>query len=311
MIPTHTEAGGKCKVSAFVTGARRHRHFAYLQPTSLEEAWALMTEHEGARLIAGGTDVMTGLKDGALRPSALISLRGIPELTGIEVNNQGARIGAMTTITEIVESQALAERYPVLVEGARCLGSLQVRNVATVGGNLGNASPCADTAPPLLVLDAAVRLRSAASARDVPLAEFFVGPGATALAPGEILTDILIPVPPAGARATFMNRGRVKLDITKVSVAVLLALEGKTCRLARVAAGSVGPTPLRLPAVEAILTGAALTDDRVAAAREAAAQAVVPITDIRSTEDYRRELTGVLLQRAIQALRTSNTGGAA
>ncbi|MFQ5844440.1 MAG: FAD binding domain-containing protein, partial [Planctomycetota bacterium] len=182
------------------------------------------------------------------------------------------------------------------------LGSPQIRNVATVGGNLCRAAPGADLAPPLLVHEARVRLRGAAGSRDLPLEEFMLGPGETCLGPGEVLGAVLLDPPPAGARTVFLKKGRVRMDLSLVSVAVLLELEGKRCRRARVAAGSVAPTPLRLRRVEALLEGRPITPAVAAEARAAAAAEVAPITDVRATESYRRRIAGVFVERALSRL---------
>jgi carbon-monoxide dehydrogenase medium subunit len=208
----------------------------------------------------------------------------------------------MTRIVELVEHRALRERYPVLVEAALRLGSPQIRNVATVGGNLCNASPCADTATPLLVLEARVRLRGPAGERELPLEQLFLGAGETALAPGELLAEIVLLPPGPTARATFKKKGRVRMDLALASATVLVELDGAVCRRARVAAGSVAPTPLRLKEVEALLAGQALTADVLAAAGTAAAGAVSPISDVRCTAEYRRQLVAVYVKRALEEL---------
>jgi len=280
--------------------------FAYHRPATLAEAWRLAADEPGARFIAGGTDVQVGRWTWGGRPGALISLRSVPELAGIEVGD-GARIGATTLVGEVAEHAGLAARYPALVEAARRLGSPQIRNAATAGGNLCRAAPCADLAPPLMVYEARLRLRRPDRVREVPVEEFMRGPGVTCLEPGELVTDVLLPPPPAGARARFLKKGRVYMDLSLASVAVLVVVEGGACRRARIAAGSVGPTPLRLREVEARLEGQALTPALVAAAGDAAAEAVLPISDVRTTAEYRREIVRVFVRRALAAL----AGGAA
>jgi CO/xanthine dehydrogenase FAD-binding subunit len=275
--------------------------YDYYRPTSLAEAFALAAEHGGARFIAGGTDLMVRIRHKAVLPGTLVSLRSIPELKGISVED-GARIGAATTIDEIARHEVLGAAFPVLAQAARRVGGPQIRNAGTIGGNLCNASPCADTALPLLALDAAVRLESGRGARTVPLRDLFRGPRATCLGPGEILTHVEIPAASPRARAVFLKKGRVKMDLSIASVAVLLELDGETCAKARVAAGSVAPTPIRLPEVEALLEGRRLSDDAVAAAADAASRAVAPIDDVRSTAVYRRHIIGVFTKRAIAAL---------
>jgi len=274
---------------------------AYHRPGTLPEALRLKAEDPGARFMAGGMDLMVAIRAGIERPDALISLRHIDALGGIEAGGR-IRLGAMTTIREILEHPGLAGACPVLRDAARPFGSMQVRNLATVGGNLCNGSPCADMPPALLVLDAVVRLEGPGGGRDVPIEAFFLGPKRTCLAPDEVLTSIAFDRPSPGARATYLRQGRVRMDLARVGVAVLLEMDGDRCARARVAAGAVAPRPIRLREAEVALEGHRLDPDRIAEARARAAGAVAPITDVRAGADYRRHMTGVLLQRAVESL---------
>jgi carbon-monoxide dehydrogenase medium subunit len=273
---------------------------AYHRPRSLEEAWRLREADGEARFIAGGTDLMVG---GRL-PRTLISLRSIPELEGIDVEGDGVRLGALALVADLLEHPAIAERYPVIKEACRLFASVQIRNAATVGGNLCNASPAADLAPPLLVHDAKVRLRRAGGAREMPLDEFFLGPGRTALAPGEILTDVLLDPPAPGTRTAFLRKTRVRMDIALASVAILVETEGDRCRKARLAAGSVAPTPLRLREVEALLEGKRITPELAVEAGALAARGLQPIDDVRTSAAYRRRIMGVYVKRGLQEFTT-------
>ena len=275
------------------------KRFEYYKPRSLSEAWELKEKVPDARFIAGGTDVMVGIKNGELSPPALISLRSIPALDSIEING-GIRIGALTTISDLIHHSALRDNYPVVVEAAKRLGSVQIRNVATIGGNLCNSSPCADMALPLLVLEAKVRLQTAKESREMPLNEFFKGPGKTCLTSDEVLTDILLGPSRQNSKATFLKKGRVKMDLAIASVAVLLEMEGKRCSKARLAAGSVAPVPLRLLKVEALLEGTTISKELLAKAQQLAAENVAPITDIRATKGYRQEIVGIYVRRALK-----------
>jgi carbon-monoxide dehydrogenase medium subunit len=277
------------------------KRFDYLRPKALKEALQLKKTIVGAKFISGGTDLLVQIKNRELQPSALISLRSIPELATIEVNG-GTRIGALATISEIIQHPKLGRNYPVLVEAAKNLGSVQIRNVATIGGNLCNCSPCADMALPLLVLEAKVRLQSAKASRDVPLEKFFKGPGESCLASDEILTYILLDPPRQNAKAKFLKKGRVKTDLAVASLAVLLEIEGGRCRKARVAAGSVAPMPLRLHKVETLLEGTVVSKELVAKAQHLAAEIVSPITDVRATEEYRRLIVGVYVKRGLEKI---------
>jgi len=279
------------------------RRFAYHKPTTLAEALQLKRSVADARFVAGGTDLIVRMKDNVERPAALISLRSVPELTGIDTNGV-ARIGATTLLHDLCEHAYIREHYPVIVQAVRVMGSVQIRNAATLGGNLCNASPAADTAPPLLILDARVRLQSEAGAREVALADFFTGPGKTCMRTDEILTDVLIEPAAVNTRAVFMRKDRVHVDLSIVSVAVRLDMraDGRTCERARVAVGAAAPTPLRLPAVEALFEGHVLDHDRVARAQEVLRDGLQPIDDLRASADYRRHIAGVFLKRAVVQL---------
>ena len=275
--------------------------YGYHRPSTLDEAFRLASEIPGSRYVAGATDLLVQLRNGRPGPSALISLRGLTELKGIESSSR-VRIGAAAPLSDVQAHPAVAERLPALVDSIRSLGSLQIRNVATIGGNLCNASPAADTAPPLLVYGASVELRDAEGSREVPLESFLVGPGETALRPGEILSAILIDQPPEGAGSVFLRKGRVAMDLPIASVAGLAEWDGPTCTRVRLAAGAVAPVPLRLKRAEEIAEGTSLDAEIRKHALEMARDEVSPITDLRATLDYRRHLTGVFVDRALQQL---------
>lgn len=278
------------------------KHIDYHRPSSLAELWEIKDKIPGARFIAGGTDILVKIKNRVIDPPALISLRAVKELHGISVDN-GARIGAMTTINELIRRPELASRYPVLVEAAHRLGSMQIRNAATIAGNLCNCSPCADTALPLLVLEARVELQSVQAVREVPLHEFFVGPGESCLSPGEIMTAILLDAPDAEARAASFKKGRVKMDLAIASAAVLFKMEtNKSITKARIAVGSVAPVPARLREVETLIEGSRPSREIALEAARIAMETISPITDIRSTEAYRRHITGVFIRRTLENL---------
>lgn len=283
------------------------RRFSYAKPQRIEDALQLKNEKKNSQYIAGGTDVMVQIKDREIRPSTLISLRNIPDLARIEVNG-GARIGALATIADIIQHPTLGQSFPILAEAASRMGSVQIRNVATIGGNLCNCSPSADMALPLLVLDAKVQLQSSEARREVPIEDFFLGPGESCRRQDEIMTDILLDDMGMHSSSVFMKKGRVKMDLAVASVALLVDMEGDLCRIARIAAGSVAPIPLRLRKVEELLESKYLEEKMIREARKIAEASVDPITDIRSTEVYRREIVGVFIQRCLEeALDRSHT----
>jgi carbon-monoxide dehydrogenase medium subunit len=277
-------------------------HFEYHRPTTIAEAHRLANSIEGARFIAGGTDLLVKLKTGKVRVPAVISLRNIEELEGIAMGDSETRIGAMTPVGRLLDDPELEQRHPALVQAARELGSVQVRNSATLGGNLCNASPCADTAPPLLVCDARVCLSGPQGSRVVPLSEFFQGPKQTILARHELMTEIVVPRIGANTRQRFQKRKRVAMDLSIVSLAMSLQLEGDRCSEVRLAAGSAAPTPIRLTDTEAVLRARTLTPDLIAEARACAADEVRPISDLRGSAEYRRRVVGAYLQRGLEGL---------
>jgi aerobic carbon-monoxide dehydrogenase medium subunit len=277
--------------------------YEYHRPKNLLEVLELRQANPGALLMAGGTDLMVRIRRGDLRPRDIISLRRVEELRGIEqLLGGGLRIGANVTMRELILNEDIQVRFPVLAQAAGRLGSPQIRTSATIGGNLCNASPCADTAPPLLVLEAMVELLSPSGGRDIPLRDFFNGPGQTSMASDEIFGAVKLLPMEEGEGALFMKKGRVRMDLAQASVAMRLSLEGSRCRAAWIAAGSVAPTPVRLEKTEAVLQGNDLSDDLLELAEEVAAGEVSPMDDIRASASYRRQIVGVYVRRAAQEL---------
>lgn len=281
--------------------------YDYHQPESLEDAFRLKKSIPESLYISGGTDLMVRIKKREMRPQALISLRSIPGLSGIE-NDKMVRIGAMTVVSELAKNPVLQGRYPVLVQAANALGSVQIRNVATIGGNLCNGSPAADLAPPLLVLQAKIQIQNGQTTRELPLDKFFLGPGETDLSQGEILTDILLESPKKNTKAIFLKKGRTGMDLAVASTAVLITTDEGRCREARVAVGSVASTPLRLSSVENILEGNSLSKELLDEAQKLAAESVSPISDVRASADYRCHLTVVLVRRALVKIHRELSG---
>jgi carbon-monoxide dehydrogenase medium subunit len=279
------------------------KKFDYLKPHTVEEALSLMSQYgDKARLIAGATDAMVMNKQAKISPDVFISLRGIPGMDQIESNGI-LKIGALVTHRMIEHSELIRKRFPLLAESSGALGSVQVRNVATIGGNLCTASPSAETAPALLVYEAEVQLVSRREERRLSLESFFLGPGENALDKNEILKEILLPFPSSNSVGTYLKLGRRKsVDLSIVNVAVLLTLNpGKgICDRARIALGAVAPTPIRAREAEKILEGSRLEDPLIKKAAEQARLECSPISDIRGSAEYRREMVGVLVQKAIR-----------
>ncbi|MCH7616647.1 MAG: xanthine dehydrogenase family protein subunit M [Chloroflexi bacterium] len=281
------------------------RTFEYKAPETIDEAVSLLKEAGGsARPLAGGTDLVVQLKERATRfpyPATIVSLDRVSELRGIDFSEtDGLRLGAGATMTDVAGHPAVRERYAALAQGAGVVGSLQTMNMATIGGNVCNAAPSADTAPPLLVYEAEAVIVGPNGRRTLPIAEFFRGPGETALASDELLAELRLPLPPSGTGAAFQrNTPRKQMDIAVVGVAVALTLSGDTIERARVALGAVAPTPLRATAAEAALQGQTANEETFAKAAAAAVQDSSPISDLRASAEFRRHLVKVMTARLL------------
>lgn len=282
----------------------RIRKFEFSSPSSLAEGLKILAQSGSqAKVIAGGTDLVVQMKNKLAEPKQVISLLKIPELAGIKKRGKGVRIGALVRHATLENSPVLQDGWGILASAAHKVGSPQIRNLGTVGGNLCNASPAADTALPLLVLEAEVILSSKRRERRVPLDAFFSGPGVTVLRKDEILKEIFVPQVPANSVWAYLKLGRRKsMDLALASVAVVLTLdpETKICRRARIALGAVAPTPLRVRETEKFLEGKNLGEDVIREAGERAQKECRPISDVRASAEYRKEMVKVLVGRAIK-----------
>jgi dihydropyrimidine dehydrogenase (NAD+) subunit PreA len=278
--------------------------FEHLTPSSLEEAVSLLKTYTPyVRVLAGGTDLLVRMKQGQEEPRYLVDIRNVKDLDFIEVMNGAVRIGSATKLSEIENSEIVKEELPVLHEAVGFMGLEEIRKVGTIGGNLCNASPAADTAPALLVLDAKVVATGPNGKREIPMEEFFVGPGRTSLKPEELLAEILIPRPPKGAGTSFLKAARTKTDIAKVNVAVYLIQRDGVVDACRIALGAVAPTPVRVRKAEEALVGKELSDEAIKRAAQIVPSEIRPITDIRATAKERREISKVLTKRALNIAR--------
>jgi len=275
--------------------------FDFLSPKSLIAALrAIDGKASTCKLLAGGTNVIPTLRDGTLKPRLVVDLGGIRALNYIREKQGWIQIGALTTIRDLLNSPLIKKKGSLLWEATHIFAGPLVRNRATVGGNLADASPAADTAVPLLALGARVKLRSLKGQRTVPLNRFFAGYQRTVIKPGEILTEVTFPVPARGRKQSYYKLGRRNaMAISVVSVAVLLQMKGKTCTDTAIALGAVAPTPLRVEKAEGILRGKKVDLELVKHCAQAAAKSVKPIDDIRASADYRRTLCEVLVHRMI------------
>ncbi|MGO9309895.1 MAG: FAD binding domain-containing protein [Spirochaetia bacterium] len=277
--------------------------FECLRPGTLEEALRAL-EEEGACVLAGGTDLINALKTNLVGPRLLVYSLGIEELAALGWEG-GLTIGAAVRLRELELDEGVRGRYPALVEAIRVIGGTQVRNMATLAGNLCNASPGADTPPVLLALGAQVDIASrGADGRPrhetLPLERFFTGPKRTVLGRGQMLASVHLPSPASHSGAAFRRLARVSLDIAKINCAVWMERDGERVAAARIALGSVAPTPVRAPSVEKAILGRSADRELFRTAAGLAGKDITPISDVRSTEAYRRQMAAVLVGEALE-----------
>ena len=288
------------------------RPFEYFAPDTLEEVVTLLGRFNGrASLLAGGTDLLVEIKEHLRRPDYVINLKKIPGLAGLSYDETtGLHIGALATVREVEVSPIIRQRYAGLAQAARELASIQVRQRATIAGNICRASPSADTPPPLIADKAQVKIFGPSGERTVPLEEFFIGPGRTILARDEIVVEISVPSPPPHTGKVYIKHGRRKaMELATVGVAVTLTLTHGLCQEARIVLGAVAPTPIRAAGSEDLLRGRYIDDQAVTEAARAAMATARPISDVRSSAEYRREMVGVLTARAIRQAADLAAGG--
>jgi carbon-monoxide dehydrogenase medium subunit len=281
---------------------KRTEPLEFYQPATLQEASRLLKENgPGGRFLAGGTDLVIAMKEKGLVPKYIVDLKRIAGLTGIRETADGAvTLGALTTMREVEISPLINRKYPFLAQSAAEVGSIQIRNRATVGGNMANATPSADVAPALIALNALVKIVGTDGERVLPLEDFFRGPGQTVMTSDEILTEITIPK----SRETLVGdyikfSPREMMDLAYVGIAVAYGRDGGKCTGARIVLGAVAPTPIRARKAEALLEGQELTEALAERAGAIAATEAKPISDVRSTADYRRAMVGAMTKRAL------------
>ena len=281
------------------------RAFEFVAATDSKHAVALLAEHgASAKVLAGGTDLLADLKFSSHTPSVVVDISRAEDLRGIATTDEGLSIGALVTHTEIMSSPIIREMFPALVDAAHTIGAVQTRNLGTLGGNLVTAVPSVDSGPTLVALDATVTMLGPTGRRQMPLADFFVGPRKTALAADELLVEILIPKESLGKPTTFLKFGLRKgqaLALVNVAVSLWTAGTNKpTFRAPRIALGAVAPKVIRASEAEAFLEGKPITPEAMAEAGRLAAGEAKPITDFRASAGYRRELIAVLTKRALE-----------
>lgn len=283
----------------------------YFEPKTVSEALSVLAKHGAeAKVIAGGTDVMVDIKFKE-EPGSLVNIKKLPGLSGIKENGGSLRIGALTTIREIESSALVREKLPVLWESAHQFASLQVRNTATIGGNICRASPSGETLTPLLVLEAKGKLAFSDGEKSEPFASFFQGPGKSSVGAKGLLTEIEVPYPAPGSKGVYLKHAvRGAMDIAMVGVAVMITPDAAKTNLqdVRIGLGAVAPTPLRAPKAEALLRGKPLTAALVKEAAAMAASEASPISDQRSSAENRRWIVEALTRKGLEQTWKAATG---
>ncbi len=277
--------------------------FDYAAPATLDEALRLYANHPQARLLCGGTDLLVQMRAGRKQTDLVIDVKKVPELNALEYDaGTGLRLGASVACHRISASDVVRKNVPSLAETASIIGGTQIQGRASIGGNLCNASPSADTVPLLIALGARCRVAGAQGTRELPVEEFCIAPGKNALAAGELLVSLQIPAAPAQSGAHYLRFiPRNEMDIAVVGAGVQVVLSNGNFQSARIALASVAPTPVFAKAAGDSLAGKPVNAASIAAAAELAKAAASPITDMRGTAEYRRHLCAVLTRRALEA----------
>ncbi|MDY0004313.1 MAG: xanthine dehydrogenase family protein subunit M [Polyangia bacterium] len=285
-------------------------HFDLLEPASEAEAAGLLAARPGsARVLAGGCDLLPELRRRRARPEALVSLGRIESLRGLQVEPSGLTIRAMATLWEVERALADCPEYAALHDGIHSLASVQVKTTGTLVGNLCVATPASDIAPPLIALDATLRILGDGGEGRLPLFELATGPKRHCLGPGELVTRVEVPRPPAGSGSAFAKLTRTAADIAKLNVAAWVRVEGGRCAEARILLGALAPTPVRAVAAEEALVGGAIDASALDRAAALVVEAIRPITDLRSTAEYRLEVAPVLARRVLELAFARALGG--
>jgi CO/xanthine dehydrogenase FAD-binding subunit len=282
------------------------RRFEVALPESLEDCLRLLADRgPDTKLLAGGTDLLPQMKNGVTTPKRVVDLSGVARVHVLENDAKpGLRIGAAVPARQLELDPRVRGGYAALADSAALIGSVQVRNLATVGGNLCNAAPSADMAPPLMALEAQAVIAGPKGERRIPLSDFFTGVRTTVLGPDEILVELVTPAPgPRSGGSYIRHTPRRELDIAVVGVASQVTLRNGVCAKARIALAAVAPTPIRATAAEAAIEGKSLTPELIDRAADLAVQSAKPISDQRGSADFRRHLVRVLTRRTLATAR--------
>jgi len=281
--------------------------FEYLEARTVEEACNFLSEYKGkAKAVAGGTDLFLALKSRKLKPEYIVDLKTIADLDYISYSNDGGlKMGALATLTDVRNSPLIRDNFPILATTIQRMAVPAIRNMATVGGNLCNAAPSADIAPPLIALGARIKIAGVNRERTVNLEDFFVGPGETVLQTDEMLVEIQVAALPAHTRCVYLKMvPRTAVDIALVGVAIMITLDAQNINVAdaRIALGAVAPTPIRARQAEEVIKGKAINEQLIDGVVKAAAKEISPISDVRGSAEYRQDMVRVMTKQALTEL---------
>lgn len=281
------------------------RNFDYAAPTSLSEAVQLLAGQNGrARPLAGGTDLIDHVRTGRLTPDVVVDIKQIPELNILELGANGLRLGAAVPCYKVYGAKAIVAEYSALADAAMIIGGIQIQSRASIGGNVCNSGPAADSTPALIALGAVCVIAGAKETREVPVEQFCTGPGKNILQPGELLVEFRIPKPAAHSGShyrRFIPRNEMDIAVVGVGASVVLDPSGQRIVSGRIGLGAVAPTPLYATSASAALAGKLADEATFRAVVELARQAISPIDDMRGTREFRLQLTGVLVERTLAA----------
>ena len=278
--------------------------FSYAIPETTRELFSLLTDNHGqAKILAGGTDLIVQMRSGTVSPELVIDVKNIPQFVSLSLSVRGLTIGAAVSCKIICEDKPVAEAYPALVDSASLIGGVQIQGRASIGGNLCNASPGADSIPTLIALGATAIIQNPGGTRELPVEEFCTGPGANCLAADEVLVSLKLPLRQENTGAKFLRftpRNEMDIAVANAAASVVLSSDFKRFSSARIAIGAVGPTPLLVREAADALRGSPISEESIIAAAEIARSAASPIDDMRGSATQRRHLVGVLVTRALR-----------
>lgn len=277
-------------------------NFDFFAPQSLKEAVDILSQlGNGAHIFAGGTDLLVKMSHGRLNPKALITLEAIEGLRDIHFDQaKGLRIGSNTKLVDILNNAKIQDHYPSLIDAVKVMANVEIRNMGTVVGNICNAAPSAETGPPLLAMEAVATVLGLNGEREIPLDDFFRGPGLTAMEPSEIMTSIFVPLPRRHSGTSYKRiSARCGVDIAPASAGAMIVFDGSKCEDVRLVLGSVAPIPLRAKQTEDFMRGQEWTDSLIKTAGYMAAEESMPITDCRATAEWRKKMIAVITRRIL------------